>query len=212
MPIAKGSAYGVPGAPLPEDGVVVASDDEARAVLEEARLAGNPYPPLGLLGGDLCRTLGGGRGGVRGQPGEGRLRSRDAVMFPVDLGQVLVDGRLHLFVAHCVARSPLWRRAIVAMNAQWWRGSWNLGPRAHPNDGLIDVFESHGLSLSDRWKVRRRVPSGTHLPHPGIRERRSQAVQVELERPLSVWLDGEVADRGRQLSIRVEPDALVVVV
>ena len=205
MPIAKGTPYGLPGVPLPDDGVVVASDREARAVLEAARLDGRPYPPLGLVGGDLCRTLGG-----RGDAG--RLRTREAVAFPADLGQVLVDGRLHLFVAHCVARSPLWRRVVVAMNAQWWRSTWNLGPRAHPNDGLVDVYEAEGLSLSDRSKIRRRLPSGSHLPHPSVRERRAQAVQVELRRPLSVWLDGDVADRGRHLSLRVEPDALMVVV
>ena len=76
---------------LPDDGVVVRSDAEARAVLEEARHEGRPFPALGLLGGDLCRTLGG--------PGEeSRLRSREAVRFSVDLGEVLLDGRLHLFV------------------------------------------------------------------------------------------------------------------
>jgi len=205
VPIAKGSPYGTPGAPLPDDGVVVSSDHEARAVLEEARLAGRAYPTLGLLAGDLCRTLGG-RGDER------RLRSPDAVTFPVDLGQVLVDGRLHLFVAHCVAKSPLWGRGVAAMNAQWWRGEWNLGPRAHPNDGVLDVYEVERWTPSERWKVRRRAPSGSHLPHPSIRERRSAAVQVELAKPLSVWLDGEVADRGRRLSLRVEPDALLVVV
>src|SRR5688500_9854272 len=154
MTISKGSPYGSPGVPLPDDGVVVASDSEARAVLEEARREGRPWPVLGLLGGDLCRTLGGGAGGKRD---EAALRSPVAVTFPVDLGQVLVDGRLHLFVAHCVARSPLWRRAVAAMNAQWFQ-DWNLGPRAHPNDGLVDVYDAK-LTFGDLPKVRRRLPA-----------------------------------------------------
>src|SRR5437764_4051723 len=129
MPISRGSPYGEPGT-LPADGVVVRSDAEARAVIERARAEGRPFPPLGLLGGDLCRSLGG--------PGdEPRLRSADAVTFPVDLGEALLDGRLHLFVAHLVARTRWWTRAFVAMNAQWV-GGWNLGPRAHPDDGLLD--------------------------------------------------------------------------
>ena len=206
MTISKGSPYGAPGVPLPHDGVVVASDREARAVLEDARRHERPWPVLGLLGGDLCRTLGGCGAGR----GEAALRSADAVTFPVDLGQVLVDGRLHLFVAHCVARSPTWRRAVAAMNAQWFR-DWNLGPRAHPNDGLVDVYDA-SLTFADLPKVRARLRTGAHLPHPRIAVRRSRAVQVELERPLPVWLDGEVADRGRVLSVRVEPDALTVVV
>ena len=204
MTIAKGSAYGAPGA-LPEDGVVVRSDEAARAVVEEARRAGRPVPTLGLLGGDLWRTLGGHPGA-----GEERLRSAEATTFPVDLGAVLVDGRLHWFVAHLVARSSWWNRAFVAMNAQWYE-RWNLGPRAHPNDGLLDTFDAR-LSPTDLLRVRSRVRLGAHLPHPGIKERRVPSLQIELERPLEVVLDGSWVARARVLSIRVEPDAFRVVV
>ena len=58
---------------MPVDGVVVRSDGEARAVVEAARRAGEPVPALGLLGGDLCRTLG-------GKGDEARLRSADAIL------------------------------------------------------------------------------------------------------------------------------------
>jgi hypothetical protein len=202
MTIKKGDAWGAPG-PLDDDGVVVQSDAEARAVLEEARRAGRPYPPLGLLGGDLWRTLG-------GTTDERRLRSPQAVRFPVDLGEALVDGVLHLFVAHLVARDRLWRRAFVAMNAQW-RGPWNLGPRAHPGDALLDTYQST-LTLPDLAKVRARLHHGVHLPHPRIQERRAPAVQVDLGRHLAVELDGAAQGRGRRISVRVEPDALTVVV
>lgn len=202
MTIEKGKPWGAPGA-LPEDGVVVRTDGEARAVVEEARRAGRPVPALGLLGGDLCRTLGGGRD-------EARLRSPQAVTFPVDLGEALVDGRLFLFVAHLVARDRFWRHSFVAMNAQWL-GPWNLGPRAHPGDAKLDTYESH-LSLSDLPKVRARLHHGTHLPHPRIKERRRAAVQVDLDRTLDVWVDGVAVGRGRTLSVRVEPDALTVVI
>ena len=202
MTIEKGKEWGAPG-PLPEHGVVVRSDAEAAAVLEEARRRGRPYPPLGLLGGDLCRTLG-------GLGDEGRLRSVHAVTFPVDLGEALVDGVLHLFVAHLVARDRLWRDCFVAMNAQW-RGPWNLGPRAHPGDAKLDTYRAT-LALGDLAKVRARLHHGTHLPHPRIRERRAGAVQVELDRPLTVEVDGVAVGRGRRISVRVEPDALSVVV
>jgi hypothetical protein len=198
VPIAKGSPYGTPG-PVPDGLVVVRSDAEARAVLEQARRDRRPYPPLGLLGGDLCRTLGGGTGeGLAG------------VAFPVDLGEVLADGRLHLFVAHLVARNRLWTRAFVAMNAQW-AGSRNLGPRAHPGDGLLDAYDAR-LPLSQLPAVAGRARHGAHLPHPGIQERRVPALQVEFDRALPLRLDGVVAGRARTLAVRVEPDALQVVV
>jgi hypothetical protein len=202
MPVEKGRPWGGPGR-LPDDGVVVANDAEARAVVEEARRAGRPLPVIGLLGGDLCRTLG-------GSGDAGRLRSDEAHTYPVDVGAVLVDGRLHWFVSHLVARSRLWRRAFVAMNAQWYR-AWNLGPRAHPGDGLLDTYDA-SLRARDLWLVRSRLHHGTHLPHPGIKARRVAAVQVSLERALPLELDGVAVATARALSIRVEPDALLVVV
>lgn len=203
MTVERGVDWGRPGG-LPADGVVVADDAEARAVVEEARRAGRPPPPLGLLGGDLCRTLGG-----RGDAA--RLRSEGAVTFTVDLGSVLVDGRRHWFVAHLVARRSWWRGRIVAvMNAQWL-GDWDLGPRAHPGDGLLDVTDADP-PLRDRLQARTRLPTGTHLPHPAITTRRVRAWQTDLDPPLDVWLDGTRVGRARALSVRVEPDALTVVV
>ncbi|HEX2063299.1 MAG TPA: hypothetical protein VHE80_02645 [Acidimicrobiales bacterium] len=202
MTIEKGAPWGRPGS-LPDQGVVVGSDAEASEVLATARRKGRALPPLGLVGGDLCRTLGG--------PGdERRLRSPQAVTFEVDLGEALVDGRLHLFVAHLVLRDRLWTRAFVAMNAQW-RGRWNLGPRAHPGDGLLDTYDVR-LPVRALPAVRSRLHHGAHLPHPGIRERRAPAVQVELEKPLSLEVDGRAAGRGRVVAVRVEPDAVTVVV
>jgi len=198
VPIAKGSPYGEP-APVPDGLVVVRSDAEAGAALENARRERRPYPPLGLLGGDLCRTLGGGTG-----------PELTGVRFPVDLGVVLADGRLHLFVASLVARNRGWTRAFVAMNAQYL-GSWNVAPRAHPGDGLLDTYDVR-LPPGQLLPVRSRLALGAHLPHPGIKERRAPAAQVELDRPLPVRLDGDSIGRARVLSVRVEPDALVVYV
>jgi hypothetical protein len=203
LPISKGEAWGEPG-PLPDDGVVVRSDAEARAVVTEARRAHEPVPPLGLLGGDLCRTLG-------GTGDEGRLRSEQAVQLPVDLGAVLVDGRLHWFVAHLVARRSWWHgRVVAAMNAQYL-GRWDVAPRGHPNDGRLDVLDAD-LPFRARLQARARLPHGTHVPHPGIEERHQSAVQLDFPRPMPVYLDGQRQSDARTLSIRVEPDALLCVV
>jgi hypothetical protein len=204
MTIEKGQPWGAV-ARLPPGGVVVASDAEARRAVEEARFHQAPLPVLGLVGGDLWRTLGG-----HGPADPRRLHSDDAMTFSVDLGEVLIDGRLHFFVAHVVAHSPAWRRSFVAMNAQW-RGTWDLGPRSHPNDGLLDTYDAR-LGWSDLWKVRARLPLGAHLPHPGITARRVPACQVDFARPLTVEVDGVAVGSGSALSLRLEPDALTVVV
>lgn len=203
MPIQKGQEWGSPG-PLPDDGLVVRSDAEARAAVEEARRAGRQLPVIGLLGGDLYRTL----GGRATDPGG--LRSAGAVTFPVDLGAVLADGRLHWFVAHLVARNRWWTKVFAAMNAQWY-GDWNPGPRAHPDDGLLDSYDAR-LRLADLLPVRSRLRQGNHLPHPGIVERRAASVQVSFDRPRLITLDHVPVGPARRLSVRVEPDALTVVV
>jgi hypothetical protein len=201
--IRKGEPWGEPG-PLPADGIVVRSDAEARAAVTAAHRSGAPLPTLGLLGGDLCRALG-------GTGDEARLRSPEAMTLPVDLGAVLVDGRLHWFVAHLVARRGWWRGRVVAvMNAQHL-GPWDVAPRGHPDDGRLDVLDGD-LPLGDRWKARRRLRTGTHVPHPAIAERHVAALQLELAAGVHVWLDGEDLGPARTLSIRVEPDALSCVV
>jgi len=201
--IRKGEPWGGPGV-LPDNGVVVHSDAEARAVVEAARAQGSPVPTLGLLGGDLCKTLGG--------PGDvGRLRSTAAMVFPVDLGRVEMAGGPHWFVAHAIARHRAWLgRAVAVMNAQWL-GEWDLGPRAHPGDALLDVTDGT-VPLGDWFKARARVRTGTHLPHPGLRTSRTSRLELDFARPEGVWLDGQRVGTTRHLVIEVEPDAISVVI
>jgi diacylglycerol kinase family enzyme len=203
--IRRGQEWGSPGA-LPAGAVIVRSDKEARAAVEGARRSGAPVPVLGLLGGDLARTLGG-----RGD--EARLHSPDARHVPIDVGSVLLDGRQFWFVAHMVARRSWWRgRVVAAMNAQYL-GDWDVAPRTHPNDGRLDLLDvDPAFGFTDRMKARRRLPRGAHLPHPGIVERRVTAWQVTFTPALRVWLDGEPMGAVKNVSLRVEPDALTVVV
>ena len=96
------------------------------------------------------------------------------------------------------------------MNAAWL-GDWNLGPKAHPNDGLLDVTEGR-VRAGELLQARSRARTGTHVPHPDIRETRAAAMQFEMRRPTPVYLDGEYVATARFLSIRTEPDALTCVV
>jgi hypothetical protein len=203
--VAKGEPWGRPG-PLPPDGVEVRSDSEARAVVERARRAGEPVPALGLLGGDLCRTIGG-RGDAE------RLQSSEAVQLPADLGSVLLDGRQFWFVAHLVARRSWWRGRVVGLFNAQYVGDWDVAPRAHPDDGQLELLDvSPAMPLRARLAARRRVRLGTHLPHPDIRTEAVAAWQTTFDPPLDVRLDGVDVGPMRNLAVRLEPDALVLVV
>lgn len=189
---------------LPEGSPVVHSDGELRTVVEHHRRNGTPLPTVGVLGGDLCRTVGG--------PGDpARLRD-GGVVLTVDVVRVDIDGATHWFCSHLIARRRLWwGRAAVAMNAQWL-GDLRLGPRAHPGDGLVDVTDGT-LPLGDRAEARRRARSGTHVPHPALSVRRARHHDITFDRPARIWLDGHlVTDAATHLRIDVEPDSLSIVV
>ena len=99
----------------------------------------------------------------------------------------------------------------MVANAQYV-GSWNVAPRAHPGDGLLDAVLVGDMSLRDRLVARRRVVTGSHLPHPAITVRRRSSHEWTFDRPLRVRLDGVDAGRASHIAVRVEPDAAVVVV
>ncbi len=203
MTIRRGQAWGGqgrlrPGAP------VVGNDAELRAHVERARRAGPaPIEEIGVLGGDLCKTLGG--------PGDlDRLAGDLATRVLLDVVRAELDGAPHWFVAHLVAHQPgRVGEAAVAMNAEWL-GDWKLGPRAHPGDGLVDVTFGQ-LGWQQRLAARKRAATGTHLPHPKLRVERSATVSFTFRRATPVLLDGEHVGRFRHVALVVEPDALPVV-
>ena len=194
MTIKKGEPWGEP-ASLPAEALVVDGDRAISRALEAARRSNQPFPAFGVTGGDLCRTLGG-----TGQMATG---------YTVDVGEALIDGRVHYFVAHLAAHDRGWAHAAVAMNAQWL-GDWNLGPRGHPNDGVLDTYRAD-LGLVDRLTVRPRLATGSHLPHPRIQVERSQHVTFDLSRPLPVYVDGERIAVSKNIVVRCVPDALRVI-
>jgi len=194
--IAKGQPWGV-AAPLPPDCPIVSTDAALAALVDFGG-------PVGVIGGDLCRTLGG-RGSVD------RLRSDDATTFPVDALRVaLDDGVTRWCVAHVVARSSGWRRVFIAANAQWL-GEWNVAPRGHPDDGRVETL-SWRLGWRAVRQVMARLPQGTHLPHPAIAVSSAPAASHSFRRPAGVWIDGVRVGRTRSLTVTVAADAMRVVV
>lgn len=190
--IRKGEEWGRPYTPTGREPVAVDDVSLARLLADDA-----PPPVVVLLGGDLHRSLGG-------------RASQDPVAMPIDVVRVTADGAVRHAVAHVVARRSGWRgRCWVGMNATHL-GSWNLGPKAHPNDGLVDVTEG-ALPWRDRLAARRRAPSGTHVPHPALATRRVRRDRWEFDRPIVVRLDGVVWRRARVVEIEVLADRSSVV-
>ena len=182
---------------------VVPTDRAAREWVTAQRSSARALQPVGLGGGDLARTIGGGHGGRF--PGH-------VMMAPVDVLRVEADdGRVTWAVAHVVARRSWWRGEVYfAMNAQFL-GDYDVAPRSHPNDGKVDtLLVQPAMSLRDRVQAHRRARTGTHAPHPHLTTTQAAAHSVRFARPLVVWVDGVRWGAAASLSVTVEPDALMV--
>lgn len=195
MVIEKGGTYGDPGS-SPADLPRCGSDRELAAHIAAAGGA-----PCTLLAGDVLATLGGGA-----QPGVAPLA------YPLDVLKVRLDEDSPVIaVAHVIARRRFWRgECAVAMNAAW-RNDWYLGPRSHPNDGLVDVTVG-ALSAQQRYLALRRVRTGSHLPHPNLKVVRSARWDHTFASPVEVWIDGRRHGSARRIEIVVQPDTGLVVV
>ncbi|MGH9135005.1 MAG: hypothetical protein ACRDZZ_13795, partial [Ilumatobacteraceae bacterium] len=53
----------------------------------------------------------------------------------------------------------------------------------------------------------RRLPSGTHVPHPAIRVSQRTSAGWEFDAPMRLYLDGRRHGSVRRLRVTVEPDA-----
>jgi YegS C-terminal NAD kinase beta sandwich-like domain len=177
---------------------------------ELVRIAFGPgRPPVHLRGGDLARTL-----GVADVSAEG---DRDMVLeFPIDVVDIATDLGDFVACAHVVACRPAlrggrWFGPVVAvMNAEFI-GSWDVAPRGHPNDGRAEIIEvDERFSRRDRLVARRRLPLGTHVPHPAIITRSVREATFEFASPMVLRVDGVKVGRCRSLGVRVRPDAAVV--
>jgi hypothetical protein len=206
--IRKGEPWGGVG-PLPAGLVQVRTDRELGELVTETRLADRPLPPVGLLGGDLMRAVGGTGDPMRFVPG------REVTVLPVDVIRVEIDGERRWAATHVVVRGDgslgWWRgETIAAMNGQYL-GTWDVAPRAHPNDGRVDVVRvDPAMSLRDRWRARGRLPHAMHLPHPSITVRSVATIDVDLARPAGVHLDGARWLEAQRVRLTIEPDALMV--
>jgi hypothetical protein len=113
--------------------------------------------------------------------------------------QVRVDGRE-------VAAGPA--TTVVIASGQFVDGL-DVVPRGHPGDGRIEV-QVYALRGSDWAKMRERLPSGSHVPHPRITTASGREVTVHVEgRGFPIRVDGVHANQPvSDLAVAVVPGAL----
>lgn len=202
MRFRRGDAWGEPAPPVID--APTAGDDASLAdIVVPALLAGVTPPSVLLLGGDLHRSVG-------APDSRARISAGTAVSARIDAIEVTADGRRSIGLAHVIARRPLWAgHFVVVMNAAFV-GDRNLGPRAHPGDGILDITEGR-LVPGDRLRARRRTRSGSHLPHPDLDFRRVGGATAHFDRPTPLWVDGRRSGDVVDLQVRVLHEAATLI-
>lgn len=201
MTISKGEPWGR-AVSRPNDLRIVAGDAAVVAALNDG--SGRPVAP-GT--GDLHRTLGG-----RDAAGASEL-----LELPIDLLAVtLDDGAARVACASVVARRPWYRGGawfgdvVLVMNAEFL-GDWHVASRGHPNDGRAESCEwGSGFGVRQRLAARRRMPTGSHVPHPQIETRSFRRREWAFGEPMVVIVDGVRARTSRSLVVEVRPDAALI--
>jgi YegS C-terminal NAD kinase beta sandwich-like domain len=202
MTIRKGEPWGDP-AVCPTDLRVVTSDREARDWVIWHRTRGQPIRDLGISGGDLARTCGGGSG-----------EHPSAARVTVDVMRVTLDDNEPTWgVAHVIARRQWFSDEVVMiMNAEFY-GAYDVVPRSHPNDGKLDVLRvDPAMGWRDRLQARDRARTGSHLPHRHLSAQSLADVDLHFDRGLVVWIDGVRCGTARRLRVSAEPDAVTAYV
>ncbi|MBD26918.1 MAG: hypothetical protein CL452_04125 [Acidimicrobiaceae bacterium] len=202
MNIEKGRSWGSLS-PLPPEGVIIKTNKELLEKVNDCKRQGIDLPTFGLLGGDLWRTLGGRRA-------EERLYGGEATTLDIDLGCALLDGKIFWFCAHMFIGSKLKGEKIFISNVAHY-GKMNPAPKAHPGDGKFDMLEVK-LSPFQTFKAVKRVSAGTHIPHPGIKYKQVSSEQFSFGKKLSIEIDGKNIGKFSTVSIRIENEALRVVI
>lgn len=110
-------------------------------------------------------------------------------------GQPLFDGRA---------------TAVVIANGQFLRNR-DVIPRGHPGDGRLEI-QVYAVGVRERGIVRRRLETGTHVPHPAITTATGTRVELQATRSLVLEVDGRPAGRVAALAVDVLPDAFRLVV
>lgn len=208
MSIRPGDEWGSPTTDPPD--LTVRGDDAAlAAALDAAPGALVAYDAQG--GSDLARAL----GIAPGAPRIGVALPIDAIAYahagrtrlaanalevgtpPAALRALSREGQVTVTVdGRRIHRGPA--TSVVVANGQFI-GGLDVVPRGHPGDGRLEV-QIYSLRPGERGAMRRRLATGSHLPHPRIRVATGRRIRIHVDGgawPLRV--DG--VGRGRVGSI-----------
>ncbi|HVR88498.1 MAG TPA: diacylglycerol kinase family protein [Candidatus Limnocylindria bacterium] len=98
---------------------------------------------------------------------------------------------------------------VVASNGRYFGGGMQPAPRSALDDGWLDITVAGDLGKLATLGALARLYRGTHVNGTTIQGVRARSVDIALERPAAIEIDGELL-RSAAVAIRVRPGALAV--
>ena len=99
--------------------------------------------------------------------------------------------------------------SVAACNSGCYGGGMHLAPAAALDDGLLDVVLIASHSRRSFLATLPKAFKGTHVGHPAVRILRGRELEVDADRPFTVYADGDPIAMT-PTTIRVVPRALRV--
>jgi diacylglycerol kinase (ATP) len=98
---------------------------------------------------------------------------------------------------------------VAVANGPSYGGGMRVAPQASLADGLLDVVVIAGIGKLEFLRTFPKVFGGGHVDHPAVTVHRAARVELEADRPLHVYADGEAAGT-LPATFEVRPAAVTV--
>lgn len=192
--ITRGEQWGVPSTRDPRD-LHVNGDRELAVSSTDIRLI--------VTGGDIAHSL--------GDPPPPDIGG-NCTEVPIDALRVLItlkNGSTHTQIAASHVMIGRWLRGrLVCVSNGGFIGPWNVSPRAHPNDGFLDLMSlDSSMGLQQRLLARKKSVLGTHTPHPLVETSRTRSIEFSsLSRSEPLHIDGQRIRSWSSVRVEIVPD------
>jgi diacylglycerol kinase (ATP) len=134
----------------------------------------------------------------------GRPRYVGAVLAQLVVGRT---ARFELVLDGRAQRLEGWLVAVA--NGPSYGGGMRVAPRASLADGLLDVVVIGAIGKLEFLRTFPKVFSGAHVEHPAVAVHRAARVDLDADRTLAVYADGEPAGT-LPATFEVRPSAVTV--
>jgi len=192
--ITRGDQWGIPTTRIPAD-LLVNGDRELAASSTDSRLI--------VRGGDIAHSL--------GDPPPPAVGDR-CTEVPIDALRISItfknaSAQTLIAASHVMVGNWL-RGRLVCVSNGGFIGALNVSPRAHPNDGFLDLMTiDPSMGIQQRLRARKKSVLGTHTPHPLVETGRARSFAFSCQsRSEPLRVDGRRISSWSAVQVEIMPD------